>query len=220
MELTYDDYTWDWRGFHQRNLTPTMVYDRDYLSARYLAIEDRVIALAEARLRVLEGFVRDRGRLLDFGCGTGKFHTAAQKSWTFAAGCDIVPGSASCDYCQGHGWDAVTFFDSLEHVPAPDVVVRELAPKWVMISVPECHHPRSRDWFMSWKHRRPGEHLWHWNRDTLDKFFRGLGYRPVMHSNFEDEFRPRYDPELPNILTAIYRSADPLADPLAGRATG
>lgn len=59
---------------------------------------------------------------------------------------------------------------------------------------------------MRWKHRRPGEHLWHWSRDGLDFFMGRLGYRPLMHSNFEDEFRPYPEQSKPNILTAVYRA--------------
>ena len=81
----------------------------------------------------------------------------------------------------------------------------QLCARFVMVSVPECHRPNDPAWFMSWKHRRPGEHLWHWSRAGLTAFMRQLGYRELMASNFEDEFRPNPEQELPNILTGIYR---------------
>lgn len=214
-ELTYADYCWDeWRGFRQRDLTVTQVYDRAYLEQRYGGeMGAKVQALAARRLAVLEAFVIPdlrfgSGDLLDYGCGTGRFVDAANESHWDAAGIDLIPTVGpriTLSAATRIAWDAVTFFDSLEHLVDPAEVIRSLHPKAIMVSVPECHQPNSEQWFMAWKHRRPGEHLWHWNRKTLDLMMDHLGYRPLMHSDFEDDFRPRYDPALPNILSAIYQ---------------
>lgn len=217
MDLSYSDYRWDMGAFRQLDLTPRAVYDRTYLETRYAAIDDNVQALSWKRLRVLEAFVPS-GMLLDFGCGTGRFVDAALHTGNWAAyGHDLTywptgehPYGWRAERFLGTGqtaraWDVVTFFDSLEHLPDPAITIAALAPRWLMISVPECHYPHCREWFIGWKHRRPGEHLWHWDRKGLDDFLRLLGYQPLMHSCFEDEFRPRYDPSLSNILTAIYQ---------------
>ena len=211
MDLKYTDYCHDPRGFRQFDLTPRVTYDRAYLDARYAAIDDRVRALAARRVWVLSQFVPTGGELIDFGCGTGRVVEAATGKWA-SSGCDLVHPSPFTWLSRGRldwpgRWDVATFFDSLEHVPDPDVLMRELNPTWVMISVPWCHRPGDPAWFMRWKHRRPGEHLWHWGRESLDGFFASLGYRPVMHSSFEDEYRPNPDQPEPNILTAIYKRA-------------
>lgn len=211
MDLKYSDYCWDGPSFRQRDLTVTQTYDAAYLRERYAAIDDKVRALSAARLRVLEAFVPERGWLLDYGAGTFRFVEAAVEAGWHALGYDAVaadhPHSMRFDRpgWMLPDWRAATFFDSLEHLTDPAGVIRELRPQIVMISVPECHYPEDPDWFMRWKHRRPGEHLWHWRRDTLAAFMEALGYRALMVSHFEDDYRPNPAQAEPNILTAIYR---------------
>ncbi len=208
-DIPYSGYVFDRGAFRQRDLTVRRVYDDAYL-ARYREIDANVRALSAKRLKVLEAFV-PRGTLLDFGCGTGRFVEAARAHGWDAHGCDVIPSPGVLDpaACEGDGWkwDVVTFFDSLEHLEAPDRTIQALSPAWVMVSVPWCHYPGIPEWFMNWRHRRPGEHLWHWTATGLDWFFHALDYRDVMHSTFEDEYRPNPEQVEPNILTAIYRKA-------------
>ncbi|MEK7557516.1 MAG: class I SAM-dependent methyltransferase [Patescibacteria group bacterium] len=201
MDWPYHEYIWNKHGFHHRDLTPTISYDQKYLDY-YLKIDDKVREISAQRAAVLAAFVKARGKLLDFGCGIGRFIEAASASGWDSYGCDLVP---PYDKMPAGPWEVVTFFDSLEHVPDPAGTIAALAPKVIMLSTPECHYPGRPDWFMNWKHRKPGEHLWHWNRHSLSFFLAYLGYSLLMVSNFEDDIRLPYDPELPNILTAIYR---------------
>lgn len=211
MELSYADYCHaeGGTGFRQRDLIARVEYDADYVRSRYAAIDDRVKQLSGRRLQVLQAFWPWTGRLLDFGCGTNRFAQLARGGGWQAFGYDVVPGGewprlTGSQVLGPVDWDVVTFFDSLEHLPRPASAITSLRPRCVMVSVPECHRPDDPEWFMAWRHRRPGEHLWHWNRHTLDRWFAALGYRPLMHSTFEDEFRPGDDKDLTNILSAIY----------------
>ncbi len=206
MELTYGDYCFDRGALRQRDLAPTMTYDRAYLDSRYRKIDAKVRALSAKRLAVLSEYAGPPGNLLDYGCGTGRFVDAAGEAGFNAYGHDAVPreGLLTWRECtKKQPWDVVTFFDSLEHLRDPAGVILSLRPSTIMVSVPECHF-YCPDWFMEWKHRRPGEHLWHWSRAGLDMFMSQLGYINVHACHFEDEFRERYDPWLPNILTCIY----------------
>ena len=57
---------------------------------------------------------------------------------------------------------------------------------------------------MNWKHRRPDEHLWHFNEKSIEKFFNEMGYDIVDYSNVEDMIRITKE-EYPNILTCIFK---------------
>jgi len=57
---------------------------------------------------------------------------------------------------------------------------------------------------MNWKHRRPDEHLWHFNEKSIENFFNEMGYDMVDYSNIEDLIRTT-EHEYPNILTCIFK---------------
>lgn len=211
-DLKYADYVAepDGIGFRQRDLS-RVAAPQDY-QAYYQAIDHNVKVLSEARLRVLEAFVGngDGRSLLDFGCGTGRFASAADDSWD-AYGYDLVqPVNKDVTFVTEaeafrSAWDVVTFFDSLEHLADPATTIRRLGASVVMVSVPWCHRPQDAEWFMAWKHRRPGVHLWHWNHNTLNRLFARCGYRLLMMSSFEDAYRPHPEQPEPNILSAIFQ---------------
>jgi hypothetical protein len=96
----------------------------------------------------------------------------------------------------------ISFFDVLEHFEEIDFV-KDLDCNYVYISLPWCHN-FSEEWFMDWKHRRPDEHLWHFNEKSIENFFNEMGYDMVDYSNVEDLIRVSGE-EYPNILTCIFK---------------
>ena len=73
-----------------------------------------------------------------------------------------------------------------------------------LISVPNCHYTND-GWFENWKHRRPDEHLWHFNKKSLDKFMERMGYVMISSTNLEDTIRKNNDQEEKNILTCVFK---------------
>lgn len=213
MILNYDGYQWDAYAFRQRDLTPQVTYDTAYLQQRYGDIPGRVQVLANARLHLLSAILYDRlqvtqTRILDVGCGTGAFHQIARHLGYDAWGQDPVNTGLPWfveDASLLPNVQVATYFDSLEHMVNPAASIRALNAEYVMISIPACWLPMDEDWFMQWRHRRPGEHLWHWEPSGLDKWMLLLRYRPIITGFPEDHFRPNADQRLPNIFTAIYR---------------
>jgi len=100
---------------------------------------------------------------------------------------------------QDKEWDVVTFFDSLEHF----VDLPKIHAKFVVVSVPWYDGMADEKWFAEWKHRRPGEHLWHFNSLSLSLVFQRMGMREVYCGNPEDEIR-KGDGTRPNILTMVF----------------
>jgi hypothetical protein len=100
---------------------------------------------------------------------------------------------------QEKEWDVVTFFDSLEHF----VDLPKVRAKVVVVSVPWFDCVAGEKWFAQWKHRRPGEHLWHFTSLSLSRVFQRMGMREVYAGNPEDAIRIG-DGKRPNILTMAF----------------
>lgn len=197
----------DGLGWRQRDLTPRVVYDQAYYDRVCGAIAHTTWATAAARLRLLDA-VAGGETLLDYGCGAGQFAELARSKGWRATGYDLVPGPGPrmTDLSGYDGaFDVVTFFDSLEHLPDPVSVIRSLSPYWLMVSVPWCHLPYRQNWFLPWRHRKPGEHLWHWGRETLTTLLESCGYAVRLAGDIEDDYRGRLPGGESNILTVIAR---------------
>ena len=61
------------------------------------------------------------------------------------------------------------------------------------------------EWFENWKHRRPDEHLWHFDKESLVNFMNRMGYVLVSHTNLEDTIRKNSQQKETNILTCVFR---------------
>ncbi len=185
-----------------------IVYDYDY-SNKYNAYGERGNYLAHLRLGVLLGVLgKTPERILDVGYGNGSFMTAAKQCIPYVAGCDLSPypvpdGCIKVHSLTDASYNVVCFFDSLEHFDDINVIGL-LHTDYVFISVPWCHY-KDDAWFETWYHRRPNEHLWHFNDAALRAFFDSHGFTCVYMSNFEDTIRKNAAvAPLPNILSAIF----------------
>ena len=81
--------------------------------------------------------------------------------------------------------------------------VKDLKCGVICISVPHCHY-KDDSWFEEWKHRRPNEHLWHFDKNSLSNFMTRMEFVLVSSSNIEDTIRKNKKEES-NILTCIFR---------------
>ena len=197
----------------QRDLTVLVSYDTRYISERYCNIDDKTEALSSIRAEKLLSVVKAPGFVLDYGCGAGHFTKKLSKlvdDPTWIRGFDIAyfPNDENRTFSPwGRKWDTVCFFDSLEHLQNPEWAIYALGAKNVMISVPWCHDAQNPEWFMPWKHRRYGEHLWHFGLRALIRFMARMEYDLVYHGSPEDDVRGRLPDGDSNILTAIFRRA-------------
>ena len=144
--------------------------------------------------------------VLDVGYGAGVFLEACEKEDIDTYGHDIsgwpVPqGSTFVEDMKG-SYEVITFFDSLEHMEDIEFV-KDLNVKYACISVPDCHY-FSDEWFDTWKHRKPDEHLWHFNEASLKKFMDRMGYDVLNTCNLED-FTRQNKKDYTNILTGIFK---------------
>ncbi|MEQ9411645.1 MAG: methyltransferase domain-containing protein [Fuerstiella sp.] len=131
---------------------------------------------------------------LDVGCGNGRYvlHFADDYS---TAGVDLQPypqwkdaperfrsADASCLPFADQSVDTVVSFETLEHVPDPEAVLREfhrVARQNIIISVPNCELPSAlENSRLAFFHYTDRSHVNFFTRDSLADTLRTTGFTP------------------------------------------
>jgi len=192
----------------QVNVTP-FNYDTEYSDSRYSIFNDRGNILNLRLGYVIGSIGHVPSSLMDVGYGNGDFLDCCKNFIPELYGNDIVPayplnaGIQFVDDITSQHVEVITFFDSLEHFPDIEWV-KDLKCEYVVISLPWCYNGQEDYWFETWKHRKPDEHLYHFNEVSLYNFMKRQGFSMINYCNIEDKIRQ--DKSLsPNILTACFR---------------
>lgn len=167
-------------------------YDSDYL-AKCRAYEDLPTAKAvnAGRCALLMRHLPEGASVLDVGAGSGAFVRAAA-SWGFdACGFDVIQDTA--DELRAAGvyaedlsvFDAVTLWDSIEHMEDPGRPLREIRKgSLLFVSVPIFADLRT---IRASKHYRPGEHLYYWTAQGFINWAALSGFRLLEQSTHETD---------------------------------
>lgn len=198
----------------QRDAVVEMNYDEEYTQIRYDALPKEIqLSMSHLRLGNLLGAMKGRvpESLLEIGYGNGAFLNAASNIIPNVAGYDIPPAYPldnskikQVDDTYKDNYQVVCFFDSLEHFENI-YEISNLKTEYIYISLPWCPFNRTGNvaQFMNWKHRRYGEHLWHFDDKSLTNFMKEIGFKKLQTSNIEDTIRK--NPAMsPNILTGFF----------------
>lgn len=145
--------------------------------------------------------------ILDIGYGNGDFLETCTNIIPNCYGYDISPYPApdkvtKIDSLNNIEVDVITMFDVLEHWKNI-YEIKNLKCNYIYLSLPNCDY-KSDDWFDTWKHRKPNEHLWFFNKESLTTFMSEVGYECKNISYVEDIIR-KDSLNNPNILTAIFK---------------
>jgi hypothetical protein len=191
--------------FQKQQTGEIMTYDTRYMEY-YTKMN---LAMSKLRFDLLDKYaVFDS--ICDFGYGDGKFleYCKAQNvskcyghdisNFPLPQGVEFIPDVTKQQF------DVITFFDSLEHIPHPNVhgLLASLQTKYIMISLPWMHETMGAEWFRTWKHRKENEHFHHFDSHGLIRLVQKAGFTPIHICNHEDEIRKPIS-NLPNILTII-----------------
>jgi len=202
------NYSIDQYGIiHQDDCQP-FIYNKNYIDTSYGKLSQLTANMAYLRLGYIIGTIgKIPESILDVGYGAGDFLKVSMRVINQCSGHDLFTDllPKGCNFVKDiteHHYDIITFFDSLEHYPNIDFV-KNLKCNYIAVSLPLCHN-FSDEWFENWKHRKPNEHLHHFNLDSLTKFMINNGFSIIGHSNVEDTIRKSSLP-YPNILTAIFK---------------
>jgi len=190
--------------------------------AKYCAIYDtpeyarKSLALQRIRSGIIQA-VHDGpiNRLLDVGYGNGAFlrHMRSIDKEIDLYGHDIS-GVQIPDDCHEtedvyYNVDVITFWDCLEHFPDLSFL-SQLSVQTLVVSLPWCHYLGrestnfSEEYFANWHHRKPNEHIYHFDKYALRKTMNMYGWEMIAAGNPEDVVRKSRDRN-PNILTAAFK---------------
>ena len=205
-----DNYQTDKDGIIHQIVKHPFAYGVDY-SANYNKLGELADQMSFLRLGYIIGNSAAHNipneSILDVGYGNGSFLKVASSLYRECYGSDLnndYPLPPKCKFVSdinSQQVDVITFFDSLEHIDNIDFV-EHLNCKAICISLPWCHYLGDA-WFTQWKHRKPDEHLHHFNDTSLRLYMSRMGYSCVNISNVEDSIRTPVD-AYANILTGFF----------------
>lgn len=202
-----DNYTRLENGVIKQNNVNKIAYTPGYIDNSYNNYGIKTTQISHLRLGYILGVLgKIPNSILDVGYGNGEFiktcNTIIPKCYgNDISGYPVPDGVEFIDDIYSKQFDVTCFFDVLEHFD--DIYdIRNLMSEYVVISLPNCHY-FSDEWFSNWKHRRPNEHLWHFNAPSLMNFMGEMGYKTLDLSNIEDIVR-QGDGDVFNILTGVF----------------
>lgn len=177
---------------YQRDMAARRVhYDAGYL-AKVDAYEGSAIALAvnAGRCALLRRHLPAGASMLDIGAGSGAFVRAAVAAGFVAKGYDVIAAAAVRLRVAGlyadrkpSGFDAVTLWDTLEHMEYPGAVLATI-PGFLFVSLPVFSDLRA---IRESRHYRPGEHLYYWTAAGLIAWAARYGFQLLEQSAHETE---------------------------------
>lgn len=178
---------------YQRDMTKGRVkYDAKYLAtfdSDSYSTSDIAKAVNVGRCEMLARNLDKGATVLDIGAASGAFVRAARLAGFLAMGFDIIPEAvvrlvkAELYADDPDGFDAVTMWDSLEHMEDPGAFLRRIPKgKTLLVSVPMIDDLRR---VRSSKHFKPGEHFYYWTRFGFVDWMRLYGFRGLEMSAHE-----------------------------------
>lgn len=192
------------------------IYNAEYAEKYHqLAATPLGQAIYLSRWALIMKYVQ-KGNLLDYGSGPGAFNAHGPSSFK-RFNYDVNPTCGFTDkvwlcpqYRESGEWcsdprctniDVLTMWDSIEHIPNFYGEIKDVNAPWLFITTPNLESVDKPILF--WKHYRPGEHIFYFDRHSLGVVLSDLGYS-IRELNF-DEGKLR-DPEHPDaILTVVAR---------------
>lgn len=159
-------------------------YGLEYFQ-KYVNMEDTPIgkALNEARINLVNKYTDSD--VLDIGIGSGAFVKARANTYGYDINPYAIEWLIEHDKYRGivRGADALTFWDSLEHIHNPTTHLQG-AKRFVFVS---CPIYRDVDHILKSKHFRPDEHCWYWTHEGLQLFLWQYGFEMLEHNTMETE---------------------------------
>lgn len=177
------------------------LYQREYFFGdeylNYLEDKPTIQKNFTARIRTLKTFAPS-GNLFEIGCAYGFFLELARKHWT-AEGCDI--STEGCAYAQRNDinatcgeflelpvqenyYDAVTLWDTIEHLARPDLYIEKAARLLktngiICATTGDIGSLMARARKEHWRLLHPPTHLFYFDQQTITRLFAKNGLEVI-----------------------------------------
>lgn len=179
-------------------------YPKDYYQSRSLLLEETLDKfLLKNDIKNLKKYKKN-GKILDLGCGAGKFISEVQNLGFETYGVDVSKDAYEIARKKGikvfHGelieqkfpnncFDAVTLWHSFEHLYNPDLTLREIArilkKDGILIMETPNIDSFSFDLFKKYYfHLDLPRHLYHWSIKTMEKILDKNGFKITKNEYF------------------------------------
>jgi len=190
------------------------IYGRDYFQGGLYRDYTNEVSSRRADYQKWLGWFSRRtglagGRWLDIGCATGSFMAAARASGWEVRGLDVSPycleearalglsvsqGTARAIPGEWGDFDAVSMWDTVEHLRDPSAEVAAAARRlraggWFVASTGDVSSLAARLLGRRWWFMLPPVHLYFFTRNTLEALMRKAGLLPVACRRFGRRLR-------------------------------
>ncbi len=144
-----------------------------------------------SRWALIEKYCHGKMNLLDYGCALGAFHQSSRNGFV-TYGYDVNP-FCGFDKIPSCYINILTMWDSIEHIPEPFSLIKQISPQWLFLTTPNLESVKGP--VKEWKHYRPGEHIHYFDRHSLKFQLDQIGYEVVEMNFDEGALRDPHNPE-------------------------
>jgi hypothetical protein len=171
---------------YQREMDFPIKYDEDYIQ-HYRDLDGTEISERLNQGRIDFVAKHYSGQMLDVGIGSGEFIRKRGQCKGFDINQHALTWllKENCYSEHVERFDAVSFWDVLEHVPDPNSYLKQVKPgAYLFTSVPIFRNLRK---IRESKHYKPNEHLYYFTHEGFVNWMALYGFRLLECSDFETQ---------------------------------
>ena len=191
---------------NERNTINETIYSSDNYKNRYFKDKRFFKRWSKSKLKLIEKWKPEKGKLLDIGCSYGFFlETAKRRGWN-VSGVELNPitgaqarktldsnifiGSIENVHFEKSSFDVITLWDVIEHTQDPVKFLNQIKPYLkpdglFCLQVPNIESYIAKLKGGKWGWLTPGDHIYFFSPETLKLALKAAGLNPVYFRTWE-----------------------------------